>query len=185
MFIKKETFNPPESIVVDGEKVTFHYNRKERISMSGTKSELESSNKFFSKKYRYLHILLLDIVIICVIGLIYSNTVGKNDVKTINHVEYSLSRKYYGNNKILSASIQIKNKSSEPINLSKDQLTLVLTNTENKTIYSRDITPSSKDYNKDEFYFDTIIINDLASGRYKAYILLNDKSVVNVGIRIK
>lgn len=182
--MKKDEYKRPESIVVDGEIVNFHYNKDERLKMTGLTFDREN-NSFFSKKNRHIHILIVDVLLIAIIGMILTSFYGRSKKVIYNDITFTVSRKAYSKNKIMTFNIQIKNESSQVRELPGNIIYFYLLTSDNQKIHMKEIFIEKIRYFPSEFYIENIVINDLKPDIYNAVLELDNDNKITVDFRTK
>ena len=182
--MKKNTYNKPENIVVDGEVVSFHYKRDDRLKMTGVLTGNEKTS-FFSKKYRYLHIMLVDLLIIAIIGIILTSFYGRTKSVIHNDIKYLFSRKSYSNNSIMSFNLQIKNESSEIRELPGNYYNCYLLDENNNKPFSKEIFIQKTRLMPSEFYIENIVINNLPPGMYTFVFIIDNNITFQMNFKTK
>ncbi len=182
--MKKNTYNKPENIVVDGEVVNFHYKRDDRLKMTGVLIDNEKTT-FFSKKYRYLHIMLADLLIIAIIGVILTSFYGRTKSIIYNDIKYLFSRKSYSNNSIMSFNIQIKNESSEIRELPGNYFNCYLLDENNNKTFSKEIFIQKTRFMPSEFYIENIVINTITPGSHTFIFIIENNTQFEMNFKTK
>ena len=157
-------------LIVDGEKVKFHYDREERLARSY--KCIKSDNSFFNKRNRYIHIIILDIIFIVIIGLIFYSTVGKAKGHIEDGFKFYFSKKIIDDSPILDIRMSVKNISKVDSTLSEDfrEMELNIFNEGEKIIYNKTFLIKKRQYKPDEFYTEYLLIDKPQPGKYRATI---------------
>ncbi|MCK4798420.1 MAG: hypothetical protein KAT05_13655 [Spirochaetes bacterium] len=160
-------------VYVDGQKATFHYSRKERLAKMPKRINVGSS--FFSRKNRYIHIIILDIVLVMIIGIIFSVIVGRAKIYNEAGFKYSFAKKYFTDSPNLDFTMQIKNVSKKNNILENIEIELQILDKKNIIIFNKIFNIPKQLYKPDEFYQENIIIDKPKKGDYKAIVHLGTK----------
>jgi len=163
----KNTSNDPD-LYVDGEKINFHYNREERLSKLPYRPQ--KTDSIFSKKFRHMHILILDIVFILILGLVFSVLVGKSKSHIDNGIKYHFSKKFFTDMPIVDLRLQIKNISRNNKVLDDVEMEIDLINENNETVYEKDFLIPKQIFKPDEFYTEYFFIDKPIPGKYRSIV---------------
>ena len=177
---KQNTYKNPE-LYVDGQKIKFHYNREERLARA--QNIIESDNSFFSKKNRSLHIVIVNLIVIIIIGLIFSRFANKAISHDYNGFKFLFFKKNYFDSPILDFRIQLKNITKNNNILDEDYRNMDFKIYDNKEtiIYSKEFFILKNIFKPDEYHIEYIIINKPEkSGKYKAIIFFGPEKNKNL-----
>jgi hypothetical protein len=183
---KKHYKNKNPELYVDGEKVTFHYNREERLSKAQKK--IKSDNSFFSKKNRSLHIIIVNLIIIIIIGLIFSRFANRAISQDINGFKFFFFKKNYLDSPILDFRMQIKNISNNNNILSEDfrNMQFKIYDENENIFFSKEFYIPKNKFKPQEFHTEYIIVNKPEiSGKYKAVIYFGSNKNLILNFKIK
>ena len=175
--------NKMPELIIDGEKVKFHYNREERLSRSY--ECIKQDNSFFNKKNRYMHIMILDLILIALIGLIFYATVGKAKGHIEDGFKFYFSKKIIDDSPILDLRMTVKNISKTNKTLSEDfkEMELKIFNESGENIYDKNFVIKKKQYKPDEFYTEYLLIDKPQSGKYRATVYFGLNKAKNLTLR--
>jgi hypothetical protein len=180
MFRKKNKidFSKEPELMIDGQKIDFHYSREERLGMLPPKKENVS---FFDKRNRHIHILVIDIILILLVGAFLSTRAGRSREFEENGLKYHLQKKYFTKGKTISFSIQVKNGADEARILEDvDMIFKIFNRDSGKTLHEQTIIVSRQTFRPGEHFTDTIIIDKPPRGKYQATIWIDDEGEKNV-----
>lgn len=173
---KKKNYTRPDSIIVDGEVIHFHTNTQERLKLSSHPNK-DFSQSFFSKKFRYLHILLADIFIIAIIGIIILFFIGRSTDIIADNIHYKLIKKSTWNNGIVQFVLYFKNTSATNASLPGNYYIFEIS-MKDELIEKREIFIPKTVLSPNEQYAEAIMFNGLKKGNYKAtFVIDSDKSI--------
>lgn len=181
---KKENniYNDPE-LYVDGEKVKFHYNREERLSKMPNR--LEKSDSFFSKKFRHIHILILDIVFIMILGIVFSVLVGKSKSHIDNGIKYHFTKKLFTDMPIIDLRFQIKNVSRSNKDLEDVEMVFNLINEDNEIIIERIFLVPKQIFKPHEYYTEYFLLDKPKPGKYRSIVKFGPEKTNSLEIVFK
>lgn len=185
--MKKNPYDPPKEIILNGEIVKFHYNREDRLKMgTGALSQdlPSSSSSLFSRTNRHKLILILNLVLITVAGVFFSNFFGKNRITEIDGLKVALTRKQYSNGTVQSFQIQIRNKTNKPLSYPSNYMQFSLKKESGETFFKKDIFISKLSYTPDEFFMENITINHLEKGQYRAQLQLTENGSIHLDFTV-
>jgi len=166
---KREIYEKPKNIYVDGEKVKFHYDRDERISK--VRNRIKDDNCFLCKKNFPYFVTFFNLILVCVLGIVFSKFVGRADILNDNGLQYFVSKKYFS--KDIEFNFQIKNVSKEKKTLSFTRKVFEIVDDNDKSLYYKEINVSKDEYRPNEFYLETIIVDKPKFGNYKAIVYID------------
>lgn len=173
---KDKNYTPPTSIVVNGEKVNFHYNREERLAMS---NNYPKDNK---KRNGYLKIIVFDLVLIVIIGIMLSFFYGKNKTVTYNELEVSFSHKRISKSRIIDFTIRINNETEKALKIPELKID-VYNKTLSKNIINKDIKTSDF-IEKNDIYIDHYLLKNIQKGDYTVQLIIDKKETLTLEFTI-
>ena len=168
---KKHYNNKNPELYIDGQKITFHYNREERLAKAQHK--IESDNSFFSKKNRSLHIIIINLIIIIIIGLIFSKFANRIISQDYNGFKFFFFKKNYLDSPILDFRVQVKNITKNNNILDEDyrNMDFKIYAANEIIIYTKNFYIPKNIFKPREYYIEYIIVNKPEKpGKYKAII---------------
>jgi hypothetical protein len=179
MMLKNNLDNVKEpELMIDGKKIPFHTSRKERLALKH--ETFRTNHSFFSKRNRYIHILLIDMLIIFIIGMVFMVMVGKAKRLEINGIQYYFSTKIFLNSPNIDFNLQIKNITRELKVLDEEFRTIFfyILDQENKSVYEQNVYIAKNRYQPKQDYQEFFFIkkNDLNPGKYHAIITIGENS---------
>lgn len=168
-------------LYIDGQKINFHYNREERLNKSSYK--IKSDDGFFGKKNRSLHIIILNLILLFIIGFIFTKLAGRS----VSHVEkgfkfYFLKKNYY-DSPILDFRIQIKNITKNKNILDEDyrNMDFKIYDENENIIHSKLFYIQKNAYDQNEYNIEYIIVEKpKKDGKYKAVIYYGPDKTLNL-----
>ena len=176
---KKEKYEIPKNIYINGEKTNFHYSREERLSK--VRNFKPQENCFLCRKNFPYFITFINIVLICVLGIFFSKFVGRADILNDDGIQYFISKRSF--TKDVEFNFQIKNVSKEKKELSYTKKLLEIVDDNDKIIYYKELNISKTDYRPNEFYLETIIIDKPKFGNYKAIVYIDVNKLKKVELK--
>ncbi len=176
---KKEIYERPKDLYVDGEKLKFLYDREERLKKS--RNRIKDTNCFLCRKNIPYFITFLNIILVCLLGLLFSKFVGRADVLNNNGIQYFISRKYFSND--VEFNFQIKNVSKEKRTISYTKKIFEVLDDKDHQIFLKEIIVSKDEYRPNEFYLETIIIDKPKFGNYKAVLYIDVNRLEKVELK--
>ena len=167
---KQNTIRNPE-LYIDGQKIKFHYNREERLAIAQHK--IKTDDSFFSKKNRSLHIIIVNLIVIIIIGLIFSRFANKAISEDYNGFKFYFYKKNYFDSPILDFRIQVKNIKKNNNILDEDfrNMDFKIYDNNETIIYSKEFFISKNIFKPDEYNIEYIFFKKPEKpGKYKAVI---------------
>ena len=183
---KIENTEQPE-LYIDGEKIKFHYNRKERLAMQPRRYKSEG---FFSKKNRYLHIQMIALFFIFIMIIVLSKIIGNQKSYDFNNFRITLSEKRIKNSPNIDFKVIIKNlkKSNNIIDENDRNISFHIKNDKDELIFEKNFFIEKKYFASDEKYEKLIIVTQPEKGDYSAELYFKDnldKSLLNMKFTVK
>jgi len=183
--MKKKTgeYKDPE-LYIDGEKIKFHSSRSERLARSNFKP-IKYNEPFFSKKNRYLHIIILNFFLIFIMGIIISTIYGSSKSFTEDGFYFSIvKRKTYSQND-LYFNFLIKNILKEENLLKYSDYNFILYDEENRIIYKKNNIILKQIFKSNEKYTDVFLVQRPKNGNFRSVIIFNDNIKINLIFKLK
>ena len=157
-------------LFIDGEKVKFHYSRKERLEKIPKKA---NNNNFFDKGNRFIHIIILDIIFIMIIAFIFSVVIGRSKSVNDRGFKYYLTKKSFSSDQDLYFRLQIKNVSKKDKLLKLSDIELQILDLDNEIIFIKRLNIAKQKFKPKEYYTKNVIFEKPDPGKYKAMVLIN------------
>jgi hypothetical protein len=174
----KNSYNKKE-LIIEGERVKFHYDRAERLAMTRNKSD-EKKNCFFCKKNASVLLTFINLALIFVVITVYAGLLGKSKNIVENGIQYHLTKRIFGNYDDINFIFQIKNNSKNKTYLDVKEGVLeiydknsVLTHTVRFEITKDALEPK-------ESFIKSLAVEKPAKGKYDAKINLTNKEDIKL-----
>jgi len=183
MMKKKDYIKKKPELYIDGQKIAFHYNRDERLAKAQHKIETDSS--FFGKNNRSLHIIIVNIIIIVIVGLIFSKFSNKAISNEINGFKFFFFKKNYFDSPILDFRMQVKNITKDKNILEENfrDMDLIIYDANEKNIYTKEFYIKKNILKPNEYYTEYIIIEKpKTQGKYKAQVNYGPDKNLNLSL---
>lgn len=155
-------------------KLNFHYNRDERISMM-RENVNKNDNCFFCKKNRHVIFILVDLILILMVIVCYNFFIGKSKNILRDGVQYHYSKKLFGNYNSENFIFQIKNNTKKIVNLKSNEAYFMVLDGYGVIVYSTTINITKSKLESQEFFIETISFGKLEKGRYLTRLVLNNE----------
>lgn len=162
----------------------YHYNREERLKMGG-RSNKDDDNCFFCAKNRYIQIMLVNLILLLLMSYFYYNYVGRTKKVMLNGMEYLFSKRKSSREGVADFTLHIKNHADGPNSLENPILYFEVRNEKEEAVFTKELLISKLTYKKDEFHKELIIVEDLTSGKYSAYLKVDEENELKLGFSIK
>lgn len=180
---KKEEYKQPE-LIIDGQKVKFHYNRAERLAMRHDNPNSDK-NCFFCLKNKGFLFILTDFILIFLILMGYYYFIGKSKGIIRNNFYYNLSVKRGETRNSISCVLQIKNMSNKKNILINKEFIIEVYDRYSNPIYSGSIIADKVEYEKKEFNTYQIKFENLNPDRYRICLKNNNNILVELDFRVR
>jgi len=180
---KKEEYKEPE-LIIDGQKVKFHYNRAERLAMKYDNVN-EKKNCFFCLKNRGFLFILADFTLIFLIFIGYYYFIGKSKGVIRNNFYYNLSVKRGSIKDSLQCIVQIKNMLNKKNTLLYNDLLVELYDRYSNPVNFSTIMLDKLEYEKKEFNTYSIDFNNLQPEKYRVVLKNRSGILVELDFRLR
>jgi|GEM_PF-6827935 len=159
-------------LFINGKKIKFHYNRKERLNLIHNKKE---PNNFLSPKNRFLHIQILSLIFILFIVFIILKFVDNAKSTELNGFKIYLSKKQIKNSPNIDFKFRIQNNNNNENIIEENNRKFIFKvyNESEQLLFNKDIVIQKKYFAPNESFEELIIFEKPNKNKYKAYLYLN------------
>ncbi|MBN2547333.1 MAG: hypothetical protein JXB50_16135 [Spirochaetes bacterium] len=176
-------YKDPE-LFIDGQKIKFHSSRSERLARKKT-SSIKYNEPFFSKKNRYLHIMILNIIIIFIMGIIISTIYGNSKSFNEDGFYFSLTKRNTFSKNELYFIFLIKNVLKKDNLLKYPDYYFILYDEKDIIIYQKNNLILKQVFKPEEKYTDVFLVMRPKNGKYRAVIVFNNNIKINMNFQLQ
>lgn len=177
---KKEEYKEPE-LIIDGQKIKFHYSRTERLAMKHNNPN-EEKNCFFCLKNVSFMIMVLNLVLIFLILIGYYSLIGRSKGVIRKNFYYNISVKKDKETNSLKISLQIKNILNKKNELSNKEFSVEIYDKYLNLVSTNKILIEKTEYEAKEFNIYQLNIKEITPQKY--IIMLKNGSDILIEMNI-
>ncbi len=168
-----------KELIIEGERVKFHYDREERLSMIRNNTD-KKKNCFFCKKNSSIILTLINLALIFVVIIVYTGLLGKSKNIVDNGIQYHLTKRIFGNYDDINFIFQIKNNSKNKVYLDVKEGVLEIFGENSVLAHTVRFDITKEALEPKESFIESLAVEKPEKGRYDAEIILKNREDIKL-----
>lgn len=180
----KIDFTKNPELFIGNEKIDFHYNRTDRLKLHHV--EPKKSDSFFSKKNRFLHFIIIDLILIFLIGYIFYILNNDKQYRVIvDGMLYKFKKIGISKKNLIRFSFKVKNTTNKTKIIDQDEVKIIVKDTNGNKVYSNSFFLPKTNYKESEEYSENFVVDKPKKGTYSTTMIIGNDKRKSVSFKFK